>query len=230
MCQTGGSVAVPTATLLDDASPLAEVNQFSTPTDALAKHDVELAVAEWGSHLVLHNLHSGFVSYYFTAVLDDRNFAHIDTDAGIELQGISTSGCLRISEHHANLLAQLVDEDARSVGLVDGARELAQCLAHQSGMQTDLVIAHIALNLCLRSECGYGVNHDDVHSARTDELVCDLQCLLTIVWLADEKIVDVHAQILSIEAVKRVLCIDESCHASRLLTFGDGMDGQRRLT
>lgn len=95
----------------------------------------------------------------------------------------TTGGCLWVTEHYTNLLAQLVDEDAGSVGLADGRSELAESLTHQSSLKTYHIVTHIAFDFLLRSQGGYRVNNYDVYSSRTDQLVCNLQRLLTIIWL-----------------------------------------------
>ena len=61
-------------------------------------------------------------------------------------------------------------------------------------------------------------------------MVGNLQCLLAVVGLADEEVVNIHTQFLCIEAVERMLCIDERSHTACLLTLGNGMDGQCGLT
>src|SRR3546814_7953657 len=71
--------------------------------------------------------------------------SHVETDRGIELQGPTTRGGLRRAEHHADLLAQLVDEDRGGAGVVQGTGHLAQRLAHQAGLEADVAVTHLAL-------------------------------------------------------------------------------------
>ncbi len=92
------------------------------------------------------------------------------------------------------------------------------------------LVAHLALELHARRERGNGVDRDDVHGARTHEHVGDLQRLLAVVGLGDEQLVDVHADLLRVQRVHRVLGVDEGAHASLLLSFGEDVVDQRRLT
>ena len=88
------------------------------------------------------------------------------------------------AEHDADLLAQLVDEDRDGVGLVEVGGELAQRLAHQPGLEADVGVAHLALDLGARRECGHRVDDDHVERTRAHEHVGDLERLLAGVGLA----------------------------------------------
>ena len=131
---------------------------------------------------------------------------------------------------HAQLLAQLVDEDAAGVGAADGGGEFPQRLAHESRLQTHLALTHLALDLGLGRQCGDTVDDDDVDGAAADELVGNLQCLLAVVGLADPQVVHVHAQRLGIKAVEGMLGVDDGGYTAHLLGLGDGVDGQGGLT
>ena len=97
-------------------------------------------------------------------------------------------------------------------------------------MQTHCRVAHVTLNLLLRCQGSHRVDDDDVDSSRADQLFCNLQCLLTIVWLRDIEVIDIHTQLLCIETVEGMLCIDKGCNTASLLCLGNGVDGQRGLT
>ena len=97
-------------------------------------------------------------------------------------------------------------------------------------MQTYSRVAHVALNLLLRSQRSYRVYDDDIDGCRADELVGNLKCLLTIVGLRDIEVVNIDTQLLCVEAVEGMLSIDECCNAASLLALCNGMDGQRGLT
>jgi len=62
------------------------------------------------------------------------------------LSAFAAGGGLGAAEHHADLHADLVDEDDHAVGLLDGGGELAQRLAHQAGLQAGQRIAHLAFD------------------------------------------------------------------------------------
>src|SRR3546814_6408445 len=87
------------------------------------------------------------------------------------------SGAVRhATEHHADLLAELVDEDADGVGLVEVGSELAQGLRHEAGLEADVAVAHVALDLGAGGEGGHGVDHHD----RSEEHTSELQSLMRL--------------------------------------------------
>ena len=129
----------------------------------------------------------------------------------------------------ADLLAELVDEDAAGVGLGDVGREFAESLAHQAGLQTHFVVAHFTFDLGFRGKGRDRVDDDDVDGAAADQVVGDFKRLFAIVGLGDEQRVDVHAQVDGVGAVEGVLGVDDRGDAALLLGLGDGVDGQRGL-
>ena len=151
--------------------------------DALTEHDVELGLLERRGHLVLHHLDSGAVAQSLLAVLELCGLAHVDADGGVEFQCVTTCRGLRVAEHHADFLPELVDEYAAGVGLGDVGRQFPQCLAHQPCLKSDLVVAHLTFDLRLRSQGCDRVNHHDVNRSRTDQVVGDLKRLFAVVRL-----------------------------------------------
>jgi hypothetical protein len=69
---------------------------------------------------------------------------------------------------------------ADGAGLVEVAGELAQRLAHQPGLQADVAVAHLALDLGPGHERGHRVDDDDVERAGADQHVGDLERLLAV--------------------------------------------------
>ena len=106
---------------------------------------------------------------------------------------------------------------------VDHTGELAQCLRHQSGLQTHVAVAHVTLDFALGSECGHGVDHQHIDCRRADKLLGNLQGLLTVVGLRNEEVVDIHAEFLGIKTVEGMLGIDDGSHAPLALCLGYGM-------
>ena len=102
--------------------------------DATSVDDIKLGLAEGWGDLVFHNLDARLSSQHVFAVLDVRQAADVEAHATVELQRIAAGRCLGIAEHHAQLLAQLVDEDAAGARLGDGGGKFPQCLAHQAGL------------------------------------------------------------------------------------------------
>ena len=110
LAELRASIAVPRTALLEDAEVDAKVNDLAHTADAFAIHDFELGTAEGRRHFVLHYLDFHLVAHHFVAVLNGRRLADVEAHRRVELQGVAARGGLRIAEHDANLLAQLVDE------------------------------------------------------------------------------------------------------------------------
>jgi hypothetical protein len=98
--------------------------------------------------------------------------------------------------------------------LRDRAGQLAQRLAHQAGLQADVAVAHLALDLGLGRQRRDGVDHDDVDGVRAHEHVGDLERLLAEVGLRDQELVG-HAELLGVADVERVLGVDEGATPPR---------------
>ena len=222
-------VRVPGAGLADEARLDADVDEAALAADALAVHDVELGLLERRRQLVLDDLDAGAVADHVGAVLERLDASDVEPDRGVELERLAAGGGLGRAEHDADLLAQLVDEDRRGAGAVDGAGHLAQRLAHEPGLQADVAVAHLAVDLGAGHERRDGVDDDDVERAGADEHVGDLERLLTAVGLGDEQRVGVDAQLARVVGVERVLGIDERRHAAGLLRVGDRVQRHRGL-
>jgi len=222
-------VRVPGAGLADEARLDAQVDEAALAADALAVHDVELGLLERRRDLVLDDLDAGAVADHVGAVLERLDAAHVQAHGGVELERLAARRGLGAAEHDADLLAELVDEDRRRAGAVDGAGHLAQRLAHEAGLQADVAVAHLAVDLGARHEGGDGVDDDDVEGAGADQHVGDLEGLLTGVGLRHEQRVGVDAQLARVLGVERVLGVDEGGHAAGLLRVGDGVQGDGRL-
>ena len=141
------------------------------------------------------------------ALFDSGDAADIDADGGIELESPAAGGGFRVAEHHANLFANLVDEDERGARLGDGAGQLAEGLRHEPSLQADVGIAHFAIELCLGHQGGDRVDYQHIDSARADQGFSDFERLLAEVGLRDEQVVGVHAEFLRVDGV-------EGCSAS----------------
>ncbi len=95
-------------------------------------------------------------------VLDRFNTAHIDADRRIELERPTARSYLRGSEHHADLLTKLIDEDARRLAFVQVAGELTQRLGHQSSLEAHMAVAHLAFDFGTWYERGHRVNDHNI--------------------------------------------------------------------
>jgi hypothetical protein len=123
----------------------------------------------------------------------------------------------------------LVDEDDRRVLLERDRRQLAQRLTHEPRLQSHVRVAHFAFDLRLGRQRRHRIDDDQIHPARADELIGDLQRLLAVVGLRDQQILQLHAQPPRILRIERVLGVDERAVATQLLRLRDRMQRQRRL-
>ena len=108
-------VAEPGAALLDDIQFAGEVENRGFARNAHAVENVEFALGKRSGDLVLNDLYAGAVTDDFFAVLDGGDTADVDTLGGVELQGVTTGSRFRVTEHHANLHTELVDEQHAGV-------------------------------------------------------------------------------------------------------------------
>ena len=164
------------------------------------------------------------------AILDSTCLADVEANRSIELQRVTAGGGLWVAEHHADLLAELVDKDTGGVGLVDSSGEFAERLRHESCLQAHTVVAHVAFDFGFWGEGSYRVDDYEVHCCAADELVSDVEGLLATVRLSDEEVIGVHTEFLRIEAVKSVLGIDNSSDTALLLHLSHRVDSEGGLT
>src|SRR5690606_21480370 len=188
LAQLVALVRVPGTGLLDEAVLHAEVDDAALLGDAHAVEDVELGLLEGRSHLVLDDLDAGAVADRLGALLEGLDATHVETDRGVELERLAARGGLGRAEEHADLLAQLVDEDRGGAGGVEGARDLAQRLRQEAGLEADVAVAHLALDLRLGYQGRDRVHDEDVDAAGADEDVRDLERLLSRVGLGDDEV------------------------------------------
>ena len=123
-------------------------------------------------------------------------------------------------EHDPDLFPQLVDEDHGGLRLVERTGELAQGLGHEPGLQADVGVPHLALDLGPGHQRGDRVDDDHVDRAGADQHVGDFQRLLAGVGLGDEQPVGVHPELLGVLRVERVLGVDEGGDPAGLLCVG----------
>ena len=141
------------------------VDERAFLADALAVENVELGLLERRRDLVLDDLDASAVTHCVGTVLESFDTTDVEADRSVELQCLTTGGGFGRTEHHADLLAKLVDEDDGGARVVHGTGDLAQRLAHQSSLQTDVAVTHLAFDLGARNKSGHGVDHDDVEGA-----------------------------------------------------------------
>ena len=142
-------------------------------------------------------------------VLERVLAADVEANARVKFQRLAAGRGFGIAEHHADLFAQLIGENAGCLGLAEDGGKLAQRLAHEPGLQTDEAVAHLAFDLGARRERGHGVDRHDVERAAADEHLGDLERLLAVVGLGDQQVVDVDADGAGVVWVHGVLGVDE---------------------
>ena len=101
---------------------------------------------------------------------------------------------------------------------------------HQSGLQPDVAVTHLALDLGARHEGGDRVDDDDVQGPGAHQHVDDLEGLLTGVRLGYEQGIGVDAEVLGVVGVQGVLRVDERRDAPLRLRVRDGVQRDGRLT
>src|SRR6202142_4518968 len=109
------AVVEPRPGLADDVEGHADVQEAAVAGHAFAVHDVELGDAERRGDLVLDDLDADPAADGLRAVLDGLDAADVQAHRGVELEGAAAGRDLRVAEHHADLLAQLVGEDEGGV-------------------------------------------------------------------------------------------------------------------
>src|SRR6476469_4717337 len=176
-------VAVPRARLLDDPVLRTDVDEERGVRDALGVHDVELRLLERRRDLVLHDLHPDVRADHVLLLLHRADAPDVEPQRRVELERLSAGRRLRVAEHDADLLAQLVAEDHRGLRARNGASQLPERLTHEARLEADVRIAHVALDFGLRHERGDGVDDDDVHRPGAHEDLADLERLLAGVRL-----------------------------------------------
>ena len=99
--------------------------------------------------------------------------------------------------------------------------KFAQCLAHQTGLQTGEAVAHFTFEFGLGGQGRHRVHHDQIHRAGAHEAVHNFKRLLTGVGLADQQVLQVDTQVLGVLNVKRMLGIHKCTLPANFLHFGD---------
>src|SRR5690606_25218571 len=166
---------VPGAGFFDHAGLYAEIDQLAPLGDAFAVHDVEFDLPERWRHLVLHHLDPRGIAHDLIAILDLPDPADIEPHAGVELQRIAARRGFGRAEHHADLHADLVDEDHHAVRAADGGGQLAHRLGHQPSLGADLSVAHFAFELGFGRQGRDRIDHHHGHRAGTHQRFGDFE-------------------------------------------------------
>ena len=138
-------------------------------------------------------------------------------------------GRLRAAEHHADLFADLVGEDADALRLAHDRGEAAHGLRHQAGLAAHRHVAHLAVELGLGDQGGDRIEDDDVDAVGADERLHDVERVLAAVGLGDEQVVELHADDAGVFRVERMLDVDEGGEAALSLALGDDAQAEGGL-
>src|SRR5450759_3942999 len=133
------------------------------------------------------------------------------------------------AKHDAYLFPQLINEYCGGLCLAERTGDLAQGLGHEPGLQADVAVPHLALDLGTGHQRGDRVDDHDVDGGRADQHVRDFQALLPRVRLGDEQRVGVDAELLGVVGVQRVLRVDERRDPAQFLGVRDGMQRHSRV-
>ena len=109
------------------------------------------------------------------------------------------------------------------------AVSLRRRLGHQSRLQSDVRVAHIAFQLGSGHQRGDRVDDDDVDRIAARQHLGDLQRLFAGVGLRNEQVVEVDAERRRVVGIERMLDVDEGRGSTRLLGLGDRVQRERRL-
>ena len=207
----------------------AEINQIALAGNSFAVQNIELRLAERRRHFVLHHFAARPRTHHFVAFLDRLHAPDVHAHRRIKLERAPARGGLWIAEHHANLFANLVDENQAGARLRNNGRQLPQSLRHQPRLQTHLRLAHFTFEFRLRHQRRHRIHHHDVHAARADQRFRNFQRLLSVIRLRHQQVVHVHAQFPRVHRIERVLRVNERRLPAELLRFGDHVQRQRRF-
>ena len=148
---------------------------------------------------------------------------------GVKFQRFAARRRLRIAEHHADLFADLVGENAAGPRLGNQRGQFAHRRAHQARLRADGGVADLAFEFLFRDQRRDGIEHDDVERIGAHERLDNPKRFFAGARLRDEQIVQVHAELARVLRIERVLDVDERREAAALLGLGDDGERQRRL-
>ena len=107
--------------------------------------------------------------------------------------------------------------------------ELAQRRTHQPGLGADRRVADLAFEFRSGHERRHGIEHDDIERVGADERLADAQRFFAGAGLRNEEIVEIHAELLGVLRIERVLHVDEGRQSAALLRLRDDGERQRRF-
>ena len=148
----------------------------------------------------------------------------------IELQRPAARSGLRIAEHHADLLANLVDENQACVRFRDDAGQLADRLRHEPRLHAHVRITHFAVKLRFRHQRRDRIDDQNVDRPRPiNALVISRACSAKS-GCETSRLSTSTPEFAGIDRIECVLNVDECGHAAGLLRLCDHLQGNGGLS
>ena len=138
----------------------------------------------------------------------------------------SAGGDFRVSVHHADLLTELVDKNNDGIGLADSGGKLPKRLAHQTRVEANVTVPHLALDFRAGHQSRHAVHHNHINGSGTNQGFRNLKGLLAGVGLGDQQVLDFHSQGAGIGGVQSVFRVHEGHLAALLLGLRHHVEGQ----
>ena len=92
-------------------------------------------------------------------------------------------------------------------------------------MQAHEAVAHLPFQFGLGHQSGHGIHHHHVERAGRNQRAGNFQCLLAVIRLGYQQIIDIDPQPARVGGIQGVLSIDECRRAARGLRLRDHLEG-----
>ena len=85
-------------------------------------------------------------------------------------------------------------------------------------------IPHLTLNFSARSQRGHRVDDDERQGPRSNQGICDLEGLLSVVRLGDQELIGVDAELSRVIGIQCMFRVDEGADPALGLRIRDGVE------
>jgi hypothetical protein len=96
-----------------------------------------------------------------------------------------------------------------------------QRLTHQTRLQSNVSVAHFALDFSARDQRGDAIHNDDIQRAGTNQRLRNFQSLFAGIWLGDIKRIQINPDAFGVCGIKRVFHIYKRAQSAQFLRFGN---------
>ncbi len=190
---------------------------------AQSVHNIEFRLTEGRRKFVFNDFRARTVARCAFRIFQNIGLTHVDPYRCVEFQRLAARGHFGIAEHNADFFAKLVDKDDAGLALVDDARKFAERLTHEPRLKPHVRVAHIALDLRLRRKRRNGVDNDNIDGGRAYQRIDDVERLFARIGLGYVKFVQIYAEVLCVNRIERMLCVDECRNPAHFLRLRDGV-------